>query len=388
MSKTSRTVKFVIQAIVAGLALAFLITVVAPGLWSGTRRTVEIEQSAPSSARTPGPASYADAVARAAPAVVNVNTAKVVTVRPRPFFNDPMFRQFFGNPEELIRPQKRVERSLGSGVIFNKDGYILTNNHVIQGADAIQVSLRDGRTATAKVIGTDPDTDLAVLKVDLTNLPTITMGDSDHVRVGDVVLAIGNPFGVGQTVTMGIISATGRDKLGLNTFENFLQTDAAINPGNSGGALVDSDGNLIGINSAIFSRSGGSQGIGFAIPSNMAKNVMAQILEYGHPRRGWLGIEAHAVTPSLAKMLNLNKVEGVVVAAVLRDGPAHRAGIKPGDVIIAIDGKPISNGRDALIAISRHKPGEAVKLTILRDNKQQTITAVTTERPEQPTPGS
>jgi Do/DeqQ family serine protease len=309
-------------------------------------------------------------------------------VRPRPFFNDPMFRQFFGNPEELIRPQKRVERSLGSGVIFNKDGYILTNNHVIQGADAIQVSLRDGRTATAKVIGTDPDTDLAVLKVDLTNLPTITMGDSDHVRVGDVVLAIGNPFGVGQTVTMGIISATGRDKLGLNTFENFLQTDAAINPGNSGGALVDSDGNLIGINSAIFSRSGGSQGIGFAIPSNMAKNVMAQILEYGHPRRGWLGIEAHAVTPSLAKMLNLNKVEGVVVAAVLRDGPAHRAGIKPGDVIIAIDGKPISNGRDALIAISRHKPGEAVKLTILRDNKQQTITAVTTERPEQPTPGS
>jgi Do/DeqQ family serine protease len=387
MPTTSRTVKFVIQAVIAGLALAFVITLVAPGLLS-SHRTVEIEQSAPSATRSAGPASYANAVARAAPAVVNVNTAKVVTVRPRPFFSDPMFRQFFGNPEDLIRPQKRVERSLGSGVIFNKDGYILTNNHVIQGADAIQVSLRDGRTATAKVIGSDPDTDLAVLKVDLTNLPTITMGDSDHVRVGDVVLAIGNPFGVGQTVTMGIISATGRDKLGLNTFENFLQTDAAINPGNSGGALVDSNGNLIGINSAIFSRSGGSQGIGFAIPSNMAKNVLAQILEYGHPRRGWLGIEAHAVTPSLAKLLNLDKVEGVVVAAVLRDGPAHHAGIKPGDVIVAIDGKPISNGRDALIAISKHKPGEAVKLTILRNNKQQTITAVAAERPDQPTPGS
>ncbi len=389
MAATPRSVKFVLQAVVAGLALAFLITVVAPGLLSREHpATVEIRQSAPSSSRTMGPASYADAVAHAAPAVVNVNTAKVVTVQPHPFFDDPVFRQFFGNPDELIRPQKRVERSLGSGVIVNEDGYILTNNHVIQNADAIQVSLRDGRTASAKVIGSDPDTDLAVLKVDLTNLPTITLGDSDKTRVGDVALAIGNPFGVGQTVTMGIVSATGRNKLGINTFENFIQTDAAINPGNSGGALVDAYGNLIGINTAIFSRSGGSQGIGFAIPSNMAKSVLSDILEYGHPRRGWLGIEAHAVTPSLAKALNLDKVEGVVVAAVLRNGPAHRAGIMPGDVIIAIDGEPITNGRDALIAISHHKPGETVRLTILRNNKEQTITATAADRPTHPAGGS
>jgi Do/DeqQ family serine protease len=381
----SRRVKFVLQAIVAGLALAFVITVVAPDLLSRNRpTTVEIEQSAPTSSRTTGPVSYADAVAHAAPAVVNVNTAKVVTVKPHPFFDDPIFRQFFGNPDDLIRPQKRVERSLGSGVIVSKNGYILTNNHVIQNADAIQVSLRDGRSSSAKVIGSDPDSDLAVLKVDLTNLPTITLGDSSKLRVGDVTLAIGNPFGVGQTVTMGIVSATGRNKLGINAVENFIQTDAAINPGNSGGALVDAYGNLIGINTAIFSRSGGSQGIGFAIPSNLAKGVLSDILEYGHARRGWLGIEAHVVTPSLAKAMNLDKPRGVVVVGVLRNGPAHKAGVEPGDVIIKIDGKPIHDGRDAQTAISRHRPGEAVRLTIVRDNKKQTITATAADRPPHP----
>ncbi len=373
------------QTVIVGLALAFILTLLWPDLFRPASRTVEIHQSVstiPLSDRT-GPVSYAAAVERAAPAVVKISTAKVVTVRPHPFFDDPVFRRFFGGGEDLIRPQKRVETGLGSGVLVSSKGYLLTNHHVIQGADRIQISLRDGRTTSAKIIGTDPDTDLAVLKISLDKLPVITLTDSSDLHIGDVALAIGNPFGVGQTVTLGIVSATGRNKLGINTFENFIQTDAAINPGNSGGALIDARGNLIGINTAIYSQSGGSQGIGFAIPSNMAKEVLAEILKYGRPRRGWIGIEAHAVTPSIANAMKMKKARGVIVAGVMRDGPAHKAGVEPGDVILSIGGTEIIDARDALTAISRHKPGSQVRIELMRNGKTLKLNVDVLERPRQ-----
>ncbi len=374
---------YLAQAIVLGLAFAFLVTYFWPEIARHEVPTVEIRQTAPEAVKRPvnGPSSYAAAVDKASSAVVNINTAKVVTVRPHPFFDDPVFRQFFGGADDLITPRKRVETSLGSGVIMSEQGFILTNHHVIQGADAIQVSLQDGRMAQAKLVGSDPDTDVAVLKIDLKKLPVITLGHSDNLRVGDVVLAIGNPFGVGQTVTMGIVSATGRNKLGINTFENFIQTDAAINPGNSGGALVDAEGNLVGINTAMFSRSGGYQGIGFAIPTSLAEDVMKEILQHGRPVRGWLGVEAQAITPQIARALELDDTRGVVVVGVVRDGPAHRAGLQPGDVIVAIDGKKIAEAREALIAISNRKPGSRVKLEVLRNGKSLTLEATAIERP-------
>ncbi len=386
-----RTFKFVTQALIAGLALAFILILIWPQLLPQREATtVEILQSV-APANTPrgnGPVSYAVAVERAAPAVVKISTARVVTVKPHPFFDDPTFRQFFGGGNDLIRPRQQVQTGLGSGVIVSSKGYLLTNHHVIKDADKIQVALRDGRTAAARIIGTDPDTDLAVLKIELQQLPVITLADSDALHVGDVTLAIGNPYGVGQTVTMGIVSATGRTKLGINTFENFIQTDAAINPGNSGGALVDANGNLIGINTAIYSRSGGSQGIGFAIPSNLARNVLQEILEYGRPRRGWLGVEAHAVTPSIAKAIDMPKAEGVIIAGVMRNGPAHKAGIEPGDVVLEINGNKITDARDALTEISRHKPGSKLKLKIFRKGKIISITATVIERPQRKaTPG-
>ena len=380
------TVSYLSQVIVLGLAIAFIVTYFWPEVARREAPTVEILQTPPKAGThaSYSPSSYALAVDRASPAVVNINTAKVVTVRPQPYFDDPIFRQFFGDADNLIRPRKRIETSLGSGVIMSEQGYILTNHHVIQGADAIQVSLQDGRMAQAKVVGSDPDTDIAVLKIDLKKLPVMTFGSSDNLRVGDVVLAIGNPFGVGQTVTMGIVSATGRNKLGINTFENFIQTDAAINPGNSGGALVDVEGNLVGINTAIFSRSGGYQGIGFAIPTSLAKSVMEEILKYGRPVRGWLGIEARAITPQIAQELELNNANGVVVVGVVRGGPAHRAGLQPGDVIVSIDGKKITEAREALLAISSRKPGDQVKLQVLREGKHQTLVATAIERPARP----
>ena len=374
---------YLAQAIVLGLAIAFLVTYFWPEIARREVPTVEIRQTAPAAVKRPanGPSSYAAAVDKASSAVVNINTAKVVTVRPHPFFDDPVFRQFFGGADDLITPRKHVETSLGSGVIMSEQGFILTNHHVIQGADAIQISLQDGRMAKAKLVGSDPDTDVAVLKIDLKKLPVITLGHSDNLRVGDVVLAIGNPFGVGQTVTMGIVSATGRNKLGINTFENFIQTDAAINPGNSGGALVDAEGNLVGINTAMFSRSGGYQGIGFAIPTSLAEDVMKEILQHGRPVRGWLGVEAQAITPQIARALELDDTRGVVVVGVVRGGPAHRAGMQPGDVIVAIDGKKIAEAREALIAISNRKPGNRVKLEVLRNGKSLTLEAVAIERP-------
>jgi serine protease DegS len=376
-----KLIVFVAQAIVVGLALAFLLTLFWPGLLRREATTIEVrETNGLTALPAGGPVSYAAAVERAAPAVVNINTAKVVSVPPNPLFRDPIFQQFFGRGQNS--PRKHVERSLGSGVIFSDQGYILTNYHVIGGADAIQVFLRDGRSATAKVIGGDPETDLAVLKIDLKNLPAITLGKSEHVRVGDVALAIGNPFGVGQTVTMGIVSATGRYALGINTFENFIQTDAAINPGNSGGALVDARGNLIGINTAIFSQSGGSVGIGFAIPTSIAKGVMEQIITHGRPLRGWLGIEAQALTPELLEAFGLKKgTEGLVITTLYRNGPAHKAGVEPGDVLVAIDGKKTGDAREVLLAISNHKPGERIKLELMREGKLLTIEAIAGERP-------
>ncbi len=381
--------RFVIQAVILGLAAAFVLTLIYPQLRRPEpAEVVSIRESAPVIATAParatsGPVSYAAAVERAAPAVVNINTAKVVTLRPHPFFNDPLFRQFFGGDDQLVRPRQRVETSLGSGVIVSDQGYLLTNHHVIAGADAIQVALRDGRTAEARVIGTDPETDIAVLKIDLPKLPAITLGQTERLRIGDVVLAIGNPFGVGQTVTMGIVSATGRGKLGINTFENFIQTDAAINPGNSGGALIDAEGNLVGINTAIYSRTGGSLGIGFAIPTSMAKGVLEDIIEHGRPLRGWLGVQAQAVTPDIARQLELPSTDGIIVTGVVRGSPAHRAGLEPGDVILAIDNKKVSDGREALLAISAHRPGQRVTMRVRHEGKERTLEMTTVERPPQ-----
>jgi len=389
-SRLRSVLKFLAQAIALGLATALILTWLWPRIFPGPQ-TVEIVREEPAGPSRPatGPVSYAAAVDLAAPAVVNVNTAKVIRERPNPFFNDPLIQRFFGGS---LQPRERVQTSLGSGVIISDKGYILTNNHVIRGADAIQVGLRDGRTAAAEVVGTDPDTDIAVLRIKLKKLPVITVGNSDHLQVGDVVLAIGNPFGVGQTVTMGIVSATGRSRVGISMFENFIQTDAAVNPGNSGGALVDARGRLIGINTAILSLSqgragsqgpGGSLGIGFAIPMTMAQAVFEDIVEHGRPLRGWLGISGQAVTAEIADALDLPKVKGVIVAGVLRNGPADRAGVKPGDVILAIDGKRITEPRDALMSIASRRPGTKVELTVLREGKEHHLVVTAIERPQQ-----
>ncbi|MDH5228757.1 MAG: Do family serine endopeptidase [Gammaproteobacteria bacterium] len=327
-----------------------------------------------------GPVSYSNAVAKAAPSVVNIFTAKTITQERAQVFEDPLFEYFFGDRAPMA-PQKRTETSLGSGVIISEQGFILTNNHVIESAEEIQVALKDGRSAQAKVVGTDPESDLAVLQITLNNLPSITMGHSGNLNVGDVVLAIGNPFGVGQTVTMGIVSATGRDRIGLNTFEDFIQTDAAINPGNSGGALINAHGYLVGINTAIFSRSGGSQGIGFAIPVSAAKDVTQQIIEKGHVVRGWLGIEIQDMTPQLAESFSLDEVSGVIVAGVLKNGPADQAQLRPGDIIIKIEGEKVSDGKFAVNRIARAAPGTQINLSILRNRKNMEIKATTAERP-------
>jgi serine protease DegS len=377
--------KNVIQAVTAGLVTAALV-IFFSSPQPAAQPSVEIITAAGAELpRASGPVSYADAVKVAAPAVVNINTEKTVTVRSHPFFSDPVFKQFFGDMLLGGSPQarKRVENSLGSGVIISPQGYILTNNHVIQGADAIKVSLRDGRDSEAKVIGTDPETDIALLKIDLSDLPAVTIGDSEQLQIGDVVLAIGNPYGVGQTVTMGIVSATGRSQLGINTFENFIQTDAAINPGNSGGALIDAHGRLIGINTAIFSRSGGSQGIGFAIPSNMARNVMTDLIEHGQTIRGWLGFEGHELNEKLAESLGLDSAEGIIITGIVRNSPAHDAGLEPGDIIVEIEGQKVKTAKDALLTITRKRPGEEVSLKVVRDRKLFAVSAVTINRPSE-----
>lgn len=328
-----------------------------------------------------GPVSYASAVEAAAPSVVNIYTTKVTVERRSGLFDDPVFQRFFGD-RFSSQPEERRQTSLGSGVIINDRGFILTNHHVIKGADEIRVVLSNGDTFAAEVAGTDPDTDLAVIKTEQSNLPAITVGDSQYLRVGDVVLAIGNPFGVGQTVTMGIVSATGRNQLGINTFENFIQTDAAINPGNSGGALINAHGELIGINTAIFSKTGGSNGIGFAIPIELAKGVMDQILKQGRVVRGWFGIAGQDLTPALAKAFGLPDIHGVLVSGVLEGGPADQAGIEPGDIITRIDNRVPGSSFDILSIISALPPGTKVKIRGLRGEKILKLEAVVSERPK------
>ena len=342
-----------------------------------SRPAPELRQAAPLS-REQGPVSYAGAVERAAPAVVNIYSSRVVESDQHPLMSDPFFRQFFGDD---VPARQRMLSSLGSGVIVSEDGYVLTNHHVIGGADQIQVALRDGRETLAEVIGTDPESDLAVLRIDLASLPVIELADSTEVAIGDVSLAIGNPFGVGQTVTMGIISATGRSHLGLNAYEDFIQTDAAINPGNSGGALVNAEGALVGINTAIFSRSGGSQGIGFAIPANLARNILEELVTQGRVIRGWLGIEAQELNPELAASFGLQAPRGVVIAGVVPGGPADEAGLQPGDVLLAIDNRPILDARVTMADIAAVAPGESLPLTVVRGGETLEVTLEVGERP-------
>jgi len=344
---------------------------------SGRQNIVLVEEH-PAGIAAPKIDSLADAAKKAMPSVVNIYTSKEARVR-NPLLNDPLLRRFFpGFPDS----DTRRTTSLGSGVIVSAEGYVLTNNHVIEGADDIQVVLADGRRLHATVRGSDPESDLAVLKADGTDLPAITLGSLDTVQVGDSVLALGNPFGFGNTVTHGIVSALGRNHLGVNRFEDFIQTDAAVNPGNSGGALVDSRGNLIGVNSIIFSQSGGSQGIGFAVPVSLARTVLEQIIRDGEVTRGWLGIEPQELTPEVAVAFQLQSMDGVLIRGVLKNGPADRAGVQVRDVVLEIDGKPTPDGPALLSQIAALTPGQPAKLKILRDKKPLELSVVVGKRPK------
>jgi len=382
---------FFAQAVTVLLALMFIIATLKPqwlqrqGQFGKqlSEPIVALREVAPGISSGPAQASYADAAQKASPAVVNVFSSKDGSLPPDPRAKDPLFRYFFGNKNNN-KQQEQPAANLGSGVIVSSEGYILTNQHVVDGADQIEIALADGRTTTAKVIGVDPETDLAVLKVNLTNLPTITLGRMDQTRVGDVVLAIGNPFGVGQTVTMGIVSALGRNHLGINTFENFIQTDAAINPGNSGGALVDVNGNLLGINTAIYSRSGGSLGIGFAIPVSTARSVLESIITTGSVTRGWIGVEPQDVTPEIAESFGLEQKSGAIVAGVLKNGPADRAGIKPGDILVSVNGQDITDTTRLLNLIAQIKPGSNAKIHLVRKNREMDLEVMIGRRPPPP----
>ncbi len=370
------------QAVTVLLAAYFIVATLQPG-WlrhgSTMSRAGIALLEAPSEPRTEFvPGSLAAAAQKAMPAVVSINTSKEVR---SPHLNDPWFHFFFG---DQIGTQQQT--GLGSGVIVSPDGYILTNNHVVEGADQITVTLADSRIAEARIVGTDPETDLAVLKIELDKLPVIVLGNSDHAVVGDTVLAIGNPFGVGQTVTSGIISALGRSELGINTFENFIQTDAAINPGNSGGALVDIDGNLVGINSAIYSRSGGSMGIGFAIPVSTARQVMESLIRDGQVTRGWIGVEPRDLTPEIAETFNLPLKEGVLITGVLHNGPAALGGVRPGDVVVEVASQKVANTAQLLNAVAALKPGEAAQLRLLRGGQSLTAMVTVAKRPRMALP--
>jgi serine protease DegQ len=324
-----------------------------------------------------GATSYREAVRRAMPSVVSIYTTK--EVKRHPFLNDPLFQRFFGGQLDLS-PQRSA--GLGSGVIVNAEGYILTNNHVVEAADEIEVSLGNGKRYPAKVVGTDPDTDIAVVRIAATQLPTITFGDDNNLRLGDVVLAIGNPLGVGQTVTMGIVSGLRRTGLGINTFESFIQTDAAINQGNSGGALIDSSGNLVGINSAILSQTGGSIGIGFAIPVSTAKQMMEQIITSGSVTRGWIGVEAQDINAELAESLKLPATSGVIIAGLAKNGPADKAGVHLGDVLIGVEGKPVPDSSAMLNLIAQLTPGQKANFKVQRNSGELNLTIVVGKRPK------
>jgi serine protease DegQ len=379
------------QAATVAVAVVFVVSTFRPE-WlpsrgaqapaSASSGTGPLVTQAPTAGPLPGAASvgsFHEAVRRAAPSVVNVFSSKEVRTPRHPLLNDPIFRRFFGDqaPAEAQRAS-----SLGSGVIVSPSGYVLTNHHVVQEAEEIEVALPDGKKLLAKVVGIDPETDLAVLRVDAEKLPTITFGSSDALRVGDVVLAIGNPFGVGQTVTSGIVSALGRTGLGINTFENFIQTDAAINPGNSGGALIDAAGNLVGINTAIFSRSGGSIGIGFAIPVSTAKMVLEQIVKNGSVTRGWIGVEVQEITPPVAESFKLQATRGALIAGVLRGGPADKAGVKPGDVLVEVEGRPVADPTSMLNLIAALAPGNTARVKLKRAGKDLDASITVGRRPK------
>ncbi|THB75380.1 MAG: PDZ domain-containing protein [Gammaproteobacteria bacterium] len=382
--KTPRIIKHIFSYIVVGLIAAILTILYLPNNKHPSPQAPAANsqtniQSQPASNLMFGPVSYSDAVKKAAPAVVNIHTAKIVRQQNR-FFSDPMFRWFFGIPNQS-RQQQKLQTSLGSGVIIGTDGFLITNNHVIDGADEITAVLHDGRSAKAKVVGTDAETDIAVLKIKLPNLPSIAVGNSEQLEVGDVVLAIGNPFGVGQTVTQGIVSAKGRNDLGISTFENFIQTDAAINPGNSGGALINAHGKLIGINTAIFSKSGGSHGIGFAIPVNLAKMVKDSITDVGYVKRGWLGIEPQEITQRLAESFGLSSTDGVIIAGIYRSGPAAQAGLEPGDIILQIDNVKVTNASKAINYLAGIEPGKEVTIKGIKRGRSFTTNAKLMQRP-------
>ena len=381
MNALVKTIQFLRWPVVFGLLTAIIILDYVPRLWNpqATNPQTALHTAAPSR----GPYSYADAVAVAAPAVVNIYTSKTVKPQLPAFLNDPAFRRFLDRNN--IHQKERVQRSLGSGVIITPEGYLLTNNHVISGADEILVLLQDGREALAKLIGADPETDLAVLKIELDNIETIPIGDPSQARVGDVVLAIGNPYGFGQTVTQGIISATGRYGLKLSTYENFIQTDAAINPGNSGGALVDAEGRLLGINTAFYTtKSGGSQGIGLATPSDLAIRIMEDIIQYGKVIRGWLGIEVQALNPAYAQANKLPINNGIIVTGTYPGGPAERSGLRTGDIITYINGQPVGDGQAGMNYIAATRPNEEVSIDIIRDGNKMNLNATVGSRPDSP----
>ncbi len=324
--------------------------------------------------------SYADAVVRSSPSVVTIYTSKQVKQKSHPLLSDPIFSQLFGDQIKR-RERTRTETNLGSGVIISSDGYIITNQHVVGGADEILISLPDGRGSEAVLIGEDRETDIAILQIPISGLVGIKLSTEELPRVGDVALAIGNPLNVGQTVTLGIISATGRSRIGLNTFENFIQTDAAINPGNSGGALVNARGDLIGINTAIFSQSGGAQGIGFAIPVSIALDIMQQIIKHGKVTRGWLGVEGTEITAKAAMATGNPNIKGALIVGVFIDSPADIAGIQAGDIMVGVDNKPVNGVRDLLEMITLHQPGDVIDVNIYRGSKQLTFRLQATERP-------
>jgi len=377
------------QTVTVSLAILFVVSTLKPE-WLGKRpggaaSIVALRESSSGGEPAIAASSYREAAKRALPSVVHIFTSQQVKAPRSPLLNDPIFRHFFGD-----RPEGETQRNsgLGSGVVVSTNGYVLTNFHVVEAADQIEVALNDGRSLKARVVGSDPESDLAVLQIKGENgqdlkLPAITLGQMDDVSVGDVALAIGNPFGVGQTVTMGIVSALGRSHLGINTFENFIQTDAAINPGNSGGALIDGQGNLIGINTAIYSRSGGSLGIGFAIPISTARMVMEQIIQTGTVTRGWIGVEAQEITPELAESFGLPDTSGALIAGVLRGSPADAGGIKPGDILLAVDGKSVKDPQIMLDLIASQKPGEAVAFKLRREKTLVDAKVKIGKRPQQ-----
>jgi Do/DeqQ family serine protease len=348
----------------------------------GTASEVATVLEAPAGSEMRRPGSYADAAQKALPAVVHIFTSQEVKGPRQPFIDDPIFRHFFGDRFGELSQRRS---GLGSGVVVSPEGDILTNFHVIDGADEIEVAHDDGRKYKARVVGSDPESDLAVLRIPADHkLPVIAFGSSETLRVGDVVLAIGNPFGVGQTVTSGIVSALGRSHLGINTFENFIQTDAAINPGNSGGALVDYNGHLVGINTAIYSQSGGSMGIGFAIPVSLAKNVMEQIVRTGGVTRGWVGVEVQEITPELAESFKLSATQGALIAGVMRGSPADKAGIKPGDVLIQVADKRVKDTQVMLELIAALQPGKTARFDLKRDGRDMRVDVTIGKRPTPP----